>query len=239
MATLSVILITKNEEMDLPACLKSVSFANEIIIVDNGSKDKTQEIAERNGALFFKEDWLGFGPQKNLSLSKATCDWVLSIDADEIVTAKLAEEIQETIAQPLHKGYEIKRTTNFCGKKVRFGDWGRDRVLRLFERGAGEFTNDQLHERVLVQGGVGRLRHSMIHNSVKSLEDAKEKMVSYAKISAMGRRGSTFKAITRGSWTFFRSYILLFGLLDGLAGFLIASMCARGTFLRYMMAKKK
>ena len=239
MPSLSVILITKNEEVDLPVCLESVSFADEIVIVDNGSTDRTQEIAQHYGAAFYIEEWLGFGPQKNLSLSKATCDWVLSIDADEVVPEKLALEIQQVFQNPTHVGYEIPRTTTFCGKKVRFGDWGRDKVLRLFKRGVGEFTNDQLHERVVVEGTIGCLKNVMIHNSVISLEDAKEKMMSYAVISAKERNGSLLKAITRGFWTFFRSYILLFGWLDGWTGFQVARLCAQGTYLRYTLAKKR
>ncbi len=239
MPTLSVILITKNEETDLPVCLESLSFADEIIIVDNGSTDRTPEIAEEHHAKFYSEDWHGYGPQKNLSLSKATCDWVFSIDADEIVPPKLMIEIQKTITNPVYDGYEIPRVTTFCGKKVRFGDWGRDKVLRLFKRGSGEFTNDQLHERVIVNGLTGTLKHAMIHNSVSSIEDAKEKMVEYARISAKGRRGSLLKALLRGGWTFFRSYFLLLGWLDGWTGFRVAQLCAKGTYLRYTLANKQ
>jgi glycosyltransferase involved in cell wall biosynthesis len=238
MATLSVILITKNEEADLPACLESVSFADEIIIVDNGSTDRTQEIAKQHNAKFFSEDWHGFGPQKNLSLSKTTCDWVFSIDADEVVPEKLAFEIQKTIENPVYNGYTISRATTFCGKKVRFGDWGRDKVLRLFRSGSGSFTNDQLHERVVINDVTGNLKNSMVHNSVSSIKDAKEKMISYAEISAKGRRHSLLKAITRAGWTFFRSYVLRFGCLDGVTGFHVARLCAQGTYLRYTLAKK-
>ncbi len=238
MATLSVIIITKNEEADLPACLESVSFADEIIVVDNGSTDRTPEIAKEHNAKFYSEDWHGFGPQKNLSLSKASCDWVFSIDADEIVPPKLATELQKTIENPIYDGYDIPRATTFCSKKVRFGDWGRDKVLRLFKRGCGEFTNDQLHERVVVKGVTGNLKHAMIHNSVSSIEDAKEKMVEYAQISAKGRKRSMLKGISRGGWTFFRSYILLFGWLDGWTGFRVAQLCAKGTYLRYTFAKE-
>ena len=239
MTTLSVILITKNEEADLPACLESVAFADETIIVDNGSTDRTREIAEQFGSKFYTEEWHGFGPQKNIALSKAECDWVFSIDADEVVPEKLAVEIKRTIENPDFDGYDIPRKTTFCGKKVRFGDWGGDKVLRLFKNGKGEFTNDQLHERVVVDGEPGKLKHAMIHHSVSSIKDAKDKMVSYAQISAIGRQGSSFKAITRGGWTFFRSYILLFGWLDGWTGFRVAQLCAMGTYLRYTLASKE
>jgi len=238
MATISVILITKNEEIDLPACLQSVSFADEIIIVDNGSTDLTPSIAKQSGVKFFTEAWHGFGPQKNLSLSKATCDWIFSIDADEVVSDRLAIEIKSTVENPLYDGYEIPRMTTFCGKKVRFGDWGRDKVLRLFKRGSGEFTNDQLHERVVINGKTGTLHHVMLHNSVSSIEDAQQKMVSYAEISSKGRKGSFLKAVTRGGWTFIRSYFLRFGWLDGRTGFRVAQLCAKGTYLRYKLAKK-
>jgi len=239
MPTISVILITKNEEADLPVCLQSVAFADEVIVVDNGSSDRTPDIAKEYNAKFYSEEWHGFGPQKNLALSKATCDWIFSIDADEVVPHNLATEIRTTIQNPVHDGYEVPRTTTFCGKKVRFGDWGRDKVLRLFKRGKGEFTNDLIHERIQVRGITGQLKHALVHNSVTSIEDAKEKMVSYAAISAKGRRGSFIKAITRGFWTFFRSYILFFGWLDGVTGFKVAKMCAQGTYLRYMLARKQ
>jgi len=238
-SSLSVILITKNEEADLPRCLASLSFADEIIIVDNGSTDRTPEIAQEYGATFYSEEWHGFGPQKNIALSKASSDWVFSIDADEVVPEQLAMEIKSIVDNPNCEGYEIPRVTTFCGKKVRFGDWGRDRVLRLFKRGVGEFTNDQLHERVVVDGTIGCLKNAMIHNSVSSIEDAKEKMRLYAEISARGRSGSFMKAISHGSWTFIRSYLLRFGWLDGWTGFRVAQLCAKGTYLRYTLASKR
>ncbi len=238
MATLSVILITKNEEADLPACLDSVSFADEIIIVDNGSTDMTPEIAKQYKAKFFTEDWHGFGPQKNLSLSKASCDWVFSIDADEVVPPKLANELKTVIEKPLFQGYVVPRASTFCGKKVRFGDWGRDKVLRLFKRNCGEFTNDQVHERVVVDGEVGLMKNALVHHSVSSIDDAKEKTYLYAEISAKDKKPSLLKAVLRSWWTFYRGYILRFGWLDGVVGFRIAKISAHGTFLRYTLGRK-
>ena len=130
---LSVIIITKNEAANIAACLKSVAFADEFIVVDSGSTDGTVELAQALGArVEITSDWPGFGPQKNRALDLATGDWVLSIDADERVTPELAREIQDVLANPRADAYEIARLSNFCGKDIRHSGWWPDYVLRLF-----------------------------------------------------------------------------------------------------------
>ncbi len=140
--TLSVIIITKNEAAHIADCIASVSFADEIIVVDSGSTDATRDIAAGLGAkVTLTPDWPGFGPQKNRALDLATCEWVLSIDADERVTPELARETQQVLAQPRADAYKIARLSNFGGRWIRHSGWWPDHVLRLFKRGSGSLSN--------------------------------------------------------------------------------------------------
>ena len=165
--TLSVIVITKNEAAHIEACLKSVAFADESIVVDSGSSDATPTLAASMGARVVRtDDWPGFGAQKNRALALARGDWVLSIDADERVGDELAAEIRAVVqrndsAGPT--GYELNRLSSFCGQWMRHGDWYPDRVLRLFRRGAGRFSDDLVHERLLVDGHCARLNGELLH----------------------------------------------------------------------------
>ena len=148
--TLSIIVITKNEERDLPRCLRSVWFADEIIVVDSGSSDRTVDIAsEYTDKVFSYTDWQGFGTQKNRALSHATGDWVLSLDADEWLTAELCQEIRSVISHPDQSIYEFPRLSSFCGSVIRHGGWYPDYVARLFKRGSTSFSDDLVHERLL------------------------------------------------------------------------------------------
>ncbi|SUV88617.1 transferase [Bordetella pertussis] len=158
--TLSVIIITKNEAANILACLESVAFADEFIVVDSGSTDNTVELARDFGArVEVTPDWPGFGPQKNRALDLATGDWVLSIDADERVTPELASEIQAAMAGATADCYEIARLSDFCGRFIRHSGWWPDYVLRLFRRGSARFTDAAVHERVVpAQGQPARLR---------------------------------------------------------------------------------
>src|SRR5690625_2320332 len=163
---LSVIIITKNEADNIAACLDSVAFADEFIVVDSGSTDDTREIARQKGALVTRtDDWPGFGPQKNRALALATGEWVLSIDADERVTPELASEIQTIIKQnsPTAVGYNIARLSNFCGRWIRHSGWWPDYVLRLFKRDSTRFSDDIVHESVLPPASVANLKNHLLH----------------------------------------------------------------------------
>ena len=151
---LSVIIITKNEAANIAKCLKSVDFADEFIVVDSGSTDGTVELARALGArVEVTSDWPGFGPQKNRAVDLATGDWVLSIDADELVTPELAREIQETLKAPRGDVYEMPRLSNFCGRDIRHSGWWPDYVVRLFKRGTARFNDAYVHERVVPNDG--------------------------------------------------------------------------------------
>lgn len=236
---LSVIVITKNEASRIGDCLASVQFADEIIVLDGCSTDATADIARAHGAQVHQAaDWPGFGPQKNRVLALATQPWVLSIDADERVTPELQAEIVQTLARPAYDGYQIARLSEFCGKKIRHSGWWPDYVVRLFRRELGTFDNVPVHEQVLVQGRVGKLKTWFLHFPFDDLEALVTKINRYSSDAAQmmalkGRRVGVFGLITHSVWTFIRIYLLRRGFLDGRHGFVLAVTAASGSFLRY------
>ena len=249
--SLSVILITHNEAGNIAACLKSVAFADEWIVVDSGSTDATCEIARAFGAtVVATADWPGFGAQKTRALALARGRWVFSIDADERVTPELAASIRQVVAADASghvgsadggklAGHELSRLSNFCGQWMRHGDWYPDRVLRLFRRSAGRFSDDRVHERLIVDGPVGRLAGELLHHSMPALEDALDKMNRYSSGRALdkvraGAKGGLFSALSHGLWAFLRCYGLRRGFLDGRLGFVLAVYVAEGTYYRYL-----
>ena len=240
-ATLSAILITRNEAHNLPDCLAALAWCDEIVVLDSGSTDATLDIARRSGAhLHQTTDWPGFGPQKNRALDLAHCDWVLSIDADERVTAALAAEIRDAIASPgAANAYSMPRLSSYCGQFMRHGGWYPDRVVRLFRRGTARFSDDIVHESVQPHGPVGQLHNDLLHISYRSLDDVLEKMNRYSsagaeKLAARGRRASLATALGRSAWAFFRTYVLRRGFLDGRLGFALACGVAHETWYRYL-----
>ena len=238
--TLSVIIITKNEEQNMRGCLESVSWADEIIVVDSGSTDGTVGICKDFGTKVFVTDWPGFGPQKNRALDLATGDWVLSLDADERVPAELRSEIQSIIANPgVHVAFRIPRSSSYCGRVMRHSGWWPDYVTRLFLRGRARFSNDLVHEQLRVEGSVGKLKQFLMHEAVRDLEQALNKINAYTSAGAenlfrSGRRASIATAMFRASWAFLRTYVLRAGFLDGREGFMLALNAAMYTFYRYV-----
>ncbi len=240
---LTAILIVKNEAANIEACLTSLQFAAERIVVEYGSTDDTEALARRSGAIVAKmQDWPGFGPQKNRALALATQHWVLSIDADERVSQALAEEIigivQDTEGRS-HDAYEIPRLTNFCGRWIRHCGWTPDHVVRLFRRGHGRFSDDLVHERVILKSGKpGRLQSPLFHYSYPTPADYWRKLEQYSHAWAsqqhkLGVRTSMARAAASGVMAFFRSYVLRLGFLDGALGFAVCTMQAQAAFGKY------
>ena len=241
MPTLSAILITRNEEANLEDCLASLDgLATQIVVVDTQSTDRTLAIAQRYGALISSPpDWPGFGPQKNRALDLASEDWVLSLDADERLTPELRAEIMGVLDKPQTDCYAIPRLSWYCGRFMRHSGWTPDYVDRLFKRGSARFSSDLVHERLIPKGPVLKLKNRMLHYSFMNLAQVQEKMERYSTASAQqafarGKTASPLKAIVHGAWSFFRTYILRAGFLDGPQGFSLACSNAQGTYLRYM-----
>jgi glycosyltransferase involved in cell wall biosynthesis len=237
---LSAIVITLNEEDSILRCLRSLSFADELIVVDSGSTDRTLEIARSCGAtVLTTKDWPGFGPQKNRALEAATGDWVLSLDADEWVGPQLAAEILRTIASPdAASGYNLPRRSRFCGTVVNYCGWWPDYVLRLFRRDRGRFSERAVHERVIVNGRVAQLSEPIEHDAIVDMAEAEEKSERYAAAAAeeMHRQGigaNRFAAPFHAGIAFFRTYILQQGFLDGLTGWHVANYNRRYTYRKW------
>jgi glycosyltransferase involved in cell wall biosynthesis len=238
---LSAIIISKNEASNIGACLDSLAFCDERIVVDGGSTDCTVEAANAKGARVVSHSFEGFGPQKNYALSLATGDWVLSIDADERVSPALARAIDAAISKGGADAFEMPRLSRFLGRVMRHSGWYPDYVLRLFQKGRAQFSNDLVHERVVCNGVVARITEPLDHYPVLRLEDAVSRMDRYSTagaemFAASQRKVSFARGITHGLWSFFRAYVWRLGFLDGREGFLLAVANAEGTYYRYMKA---
>jgi len=236
---LSVIIITKNEAEHISRCLASVNWADEIIVVDSGSGDNTVEICRAYTDKVFISDWPGFGMQKQRALDKAQGDWVLSIDADEVVTPELREEIEKALQQDYYRGYEIPRLSSYCGRQMRHGGWWPDHVLRLFRRDCGRFTASAVHERIIVQGQTGQLTTPLLHDAFVDLDEVLHKVNCYSSLGAeilyqKGTQSSISKAIFKAFWTFVRTYFLKLAVMDGRQGLMLSISNAEGTYYKYV-----
>ena len=240
-ASISVIVITRNEQAVIRRCLQSVAWANEIIVLDSASSDDTVPICNALGAqVHASTDWPGFGAQKNRALALARCDWVLSIDADEWVSDALRAEIGRAIgAADGVAAFRLPRLSSFCGRVMRHSGWWPDHVTRLFRRGSARFSDDAVHERLLVDGRTAALAQPLMHEAIRDLEQALSKMNAYSSAGAKmqrerGRRSGLVSAVAHGVWTFVRTYLLRAGFLDGREGFLLAVANAEGAYYRYV-----
>ncbi len=239
---ISAFLITLNEEERIAHTLNSLKWTDEQIVVDGGSKDNTCEICREKGAKVFHRPFDDFENQKNYALSLATNDWVLSIDADEIVSPELAEEIKEIISQATPKAaYQIKRINYFLGKPLHFGGQGNDFVLRLFKKSFGKFSGI-VHEEVQISGEVGTLRIPLRHLSTETLTEYYEKLKLYTdldarRIVADHKTPSFIKAVCYPPLRWILNYILRFGFLDGRRGFLFHALSCHYGWLKYFKAR--
>ena len=242
MPTLSVILITRNEEANLDDCLASLEgIAQQIVVVDTNSADRTLEIAQNYGAVVSQPaDWPGFGPQKNRALELATGEWVLSLDADERLTPALRSEILTAIHHSAHVDcFAIPRLSWYCGRFIRHSGWSPDYVDRLFKRGTAHFSDDLVHERLIPNGQVAKLENPMLHYSFMNYSQVLQKIDRYSTASAeqafaKGKTSSLLKALLHGAWSFIRTYFIRAGFLDGAQGLTLAISNAQGTYYRYI-----
>jgi len=241
MPQVSIIIITKNAATHIEACLTSVMWADEIIVLDCGSIDNTLVLCRPfTSKIFVTDDWPGFGIQKNRALAKATGEWILSIDADELVTTTLQQEIKNSIPNSDYTAFRIPRRSCYCGRWMSHSGWSPDYVVRLFRRDSAHFTDDLIHEKVQVfHGNTGTLTTPLLHYSFNSLEEVLAKVNSYSSANALkhfkqGKKSSLTKAILHGLWTFVRTYVIKAGFLDGREGFMLAVSNAEGTYYHYL-----
>lgn len=240
MGKLSVILITKNEAANIRACLESVAWADEIVVVDSGSTDGTVAIAREFTFHVHEHDWPGFGRQKNRALDYASGDWVLSLDADERVTPELRTAIEAALRNAdACAAYRVSRLSSYCGRFMRHSGWYPDLIVRLFRRGAARFSDDLVHERLLVEGRIGQLDGELLHYAFDNAEEVLHKMDRYSTAGAQmlyqrGRNATLGGAVLRGLWSFVRTWVLRGGFLDGREGFMLAVSNAEGTYYRYI-----
>lgn len=231
--TLSVVLITQDEEANLPRTLESVmplvrDGRGEIIIVDSGSTDRTLEIAHACGVKIFSEPWKGFAAQKNSAMEKATCDWVLQLDADEMLEPELAAEIAQALeSAPAVDGFWIPRKNFFLGRWIRHGGFYPDPKLRLIRRGAGKFEEYGAHPTIKINAPTGKLSHALVHNAYPTLRGYIDHMNGYsssgAEIAVAKGQGrfSSINIVVRPLLTFVYNYFFRLGFLDGREGLLL------------------
>ena len=235
---LTLVVITRDAGESLAACLGSARFASQVIVVDSGSGDNTAEIARNCGALVIEQAWLGFGPQKNFAVAQAANDWVLCLDADECVSSELARNICSTLQQAQFSAYEMPRRNRFLGKWLAHGEGYPDWNLRLFDRRHARWSEDAVHEHVLSDGRVGRLRGDLLHSSGESLEAylAKQNRYTTLQAEALFARGERFSAarlVVSPIVRFMRFYIVRGGFLDGIAGLVHISIGCFNSFAKY------
>jgi len=241
MSTLSVIIITLNEEANLPRCLEAVKWVDELIVADTGSVDRTIEIAKEYKAKTIQLEWKGFGEAKQRALESAICDWVLSLDADEVVSEELTAEIENLLKSdpPGFDGYFIPRRSMFLGHWMSHGGWYPDYLLRLFRRGEGRFEDKKVHESVSLSGRTGRLKGELLHYSDPDLGHYLKKMNRYTSLSAQelqeaGKVASLADILFRPIATFWKIYLFKRGFLDGFYGFLLAFFSSVHVMTKYV-----
>ena len=229
---LSVVIITKNEESNIEDAIKSAQFADEVLVLDSNSEDKTCQLARQLGAKVEIHDWEGFGPQKNLGIRLARNDWVFVLDADERITNDLKSEINTVLENPSSNGYFVARLNRFFGKNIKSCGLFPDFSLRLFDRTKGKFNNVQVHESVKVIGQTSKLNHYMIHLAYDNVDEFIHKQKMYSKLSK--KKKNLFKALFSPCWVFIKLYIIRLGFTDGWHGFVISKVYAKYTFWKYI-----
>jgi len=239
-----VAIITKDEERNIRDCLKSVKWADEVVVVDNGSTDDTLKICREYGAQVYAEEWKGYSGQKNSAIGKARNEWVLSLDADERVTPDLREEIAGALdGNPSVDGYFIARKNFFLGRWIKHCGWYPDFNLRLFRKSRGRFAERTVHEKVEVRGRTANLRNPLMHETYRSFSEFFQRMDRYSTLAARemhqeGRRYRFYDVFFRPPFTFLQMYILRAGFLEGYSGFLLSSLYSFYTFAKYTKLKE-
>jgi glycosyltransferase involved in cell wall biosynthesis len=237
-APLSAVLITRNAAAVLEACLESLAFADEIVVVDSTSSDATPEIAARHGARVVRKEWLGFGRQKQFAVEQATHDWVLCLDADERVSPRLAASIAAALAAPASPVYRMPRRNRFLGRWLSHGEGYPDWSPRLFNRLNARWSDDLVHEKVLYAVTPGTLQGDLLHDSSDDLTAYLDRQNRYTTLAArqafeQGRSAGMLHLMLSPVVRFFKFYVLRLGFLDGLPGLMHISIGCMNSYLKY------
>jgi glycosyltransferase involved in cell wall biosynthesis len=236
--SIAAVLVVKNEEKRLKQTLNALKWVDEIVVVDSGSIDKTVDIARNFTDKVYLRPWAGYGKQKNFALSKVNSKWVFSIDADEIVTKELAEEIKKAIKNDEYDGYLINTQLVFLGKPLRFGGVYPDYHLRLFKRGKGTFVELEVHEKINLNGKKAKLSGKILHYSYENLYDYLRKFNNYTTLFAkqevsQGKKVNNLYPFLRFGGELFKRFILKLAILDGYPGILYAFLSSFYSFMKY------
>lgn len=235
---ISVFIITYNEEKIIESCLKKLFWADEIIVVDSGSTDNTVTICESYGVKLFSNPFENYGKQKQFALNLTQNDWVLSLDADEILTEELIKEIQNIKFDSDTNGYLIPRTHVFLNKIFRFGSENKKPILRLFNKTKGQFVENKVHETIAVKGKLGRMKNEMLHYTSFDLASAAQKQLKYSLLSGeflfdKNKKVSIFKLIFKFPFELMRVYFFQLNILNGYQGFVWSMLAAYNSFIKY------
>ncbi len=236
---ISVIITTFNEEINIEECIRSVLWADEVLVVDSFSSDRTVELAKRLPVKVLQREYFGSAAQKNWSLDRVQHDWVLILDADERVTEPLARELLELLVEgPRFHGYYVRRRNLVLGKMIRHSGWSTDKVIRFFHRAHGRYPDRRVHADLDIVGPTPVLRNALMHYTFRELGQYLDKLRNYAEWGAAqafreGRRAGMIEIGGRPLWRFVRTYFLQLGVLDGLHGLVVCGLQAYGSFLKY------
>jgi glycosyltransferase involved in cell wall biosynthesis len=240
MVPLSATIVARNEAANIARCLESLRWVDEIVVVDNQSSDATGEVCRAFGCRVLVSEWLGFGRLKQMAIDAARHDWILALDADEVVSDALRERIRAQLAsEPPHAGYRIRFQGHYLGRPLRHAGWGHEYHVRLFDRRRGHYRDRRLHESWQVDGPKGELEEPILHYAYPTIAAHLEKIDRYGRLGAQqlfdeGRRASLVGAAARGAHRFLKMYLAQGGFRDGREGFVLAAISAYGVFHKYL-----
>src|SRR5689334_13661117 len=236
-------IITLNEERNIARAIESLRCCDEIVVLDSGSADRTVELAEKLGARTIESPWRGYAGQKNWAAEQAANDWILSLDADEALSEALEGEIWSLKKSgPKYDAYTMPRLAQYLGRWILHSGWYPDRKIRLYDRRKAKWVGSFVHESVEVKGRVGHLEANLLHFTCDSLSEHLKTMDSYTTLAAQqliatGEKATWGRLILEPPWTFFNTYVLKLGFLDGIEGLAIANMAALYNFVKYAKAR--
>lgn len=244
MSRITTVIIARNEQDRIGRCIDSALSLGRVIVADTGSKDNTREVAADHGAEVTSVEWNGFGPTKKKACSFATTEFILSLDADEVLTEKLKCEIENAVSTDNGiAGYELPRVTNLCGNWVMHSGWYPEYILRLFRKDSGEFSDAMIHEGILCDGKVCRLTGLLLHYSYPDMKSYARKLADYAELGAdkyikSGRKFAFVRIAIAPPVHFLKKLLIQRGFADGITGLWVAVLTAVGQFMKYRYALK-